>query len=78
MKHILLCCCIGLLGIVPVLAQTTSGEITADETWSGTVTVTGDVVVTGGTLTFQPGTQVPYSPAAAQHHQLSRIKNKRL
>jgi hypothetical protein len=40
------------------LAATTSGVVSADETWSGTVTLTGDVVCTSGTITVQPGTIV--------------------
>ena len=42
----------------PASAITTTGQITADETWSGTVTVTGDIAVLGGVLTIQPGTVV--------------------
>ena len=38
---------------------TTSGSLTDDETWSGTVTLTGDITVPDGvTLTIEPGTQV--------------------
>ncbi|RLA97759.1 MAG: hypothetical protein DRG83_15375, partial [Deltaproteobacteria bacterium] len=42
-----------------VLAITTSGTLTENETWSGTVVLTGDVTVPEGvTLTIEPGTQV--------------------
>ena len=35
---------------------TTSGDLTEDETWSGTVAITGDVnVPEGTTLTIEPG-----------------------
>ena len=40
-------------------AQTTSGTLAADEVWSGTITLTGDVTVPKGiTLTIEPGTDV--------------------
>lgn len=40
---------------------TTSGHITRDETWSGTVLITGDVWVNEGvTLTIEPGTTVKF------------------
>ena len=42
-------------------AQTTSGQITSDETWSGTIILTGDVIVTSGTLTIEPGTIVKFA-----------------
>jgi len=46
-------------------AATTSGVLSADEVWSGTVTLTGDVTVPAGvTLTVQPGTKVRF-PAGA-------------
>jgi parallel beta-helix repeat protein len=42
-----------------VFSATTSGTIPADETWSGTVTLTGDVTVpVGVTLTIEPATEV--------------------
>ena len=50
-----------LIAAAGAVAQTTSGQITADETWSGTVTVTGDVIVTSGTLTISPGTVVKFA-----------------
>ncbi len=38
---------------------TTSGSLTGDETWDGTVTLTGDVTVPDGvTLTIEPGTTI--------------------
>ncbi|MCP4865845.1 MAG: hypothetical protein GY897_18060, partial [Alteromonas sp.] len=41
---------------------TTSGALTADETWSGAVTLTGDVTVPSGvTLTIDPGAVVSFS-----------------
>jgi len=44
---------------LPALAQTTSGFLTSDEIWSGTVTLTGDVTIPAGlTLMIQPGTTV--------------------
>ena len=48
-----------LLSALPSWAITTSGEITGDETWSGTVHMTGDVIVAAsGSLTILPGTRV--------------------
>ena len=41
--------------------QTTSGTIASDETWSGTVTITGDVVVQNAAVTIQPGTKVEFA-----------------
>ncbi|MHB8894638.1 MAG: right-handed parallel beta-helix repeat-containing protein [Candidatus Geothermincolia bacterium] len=50
-------------------AATTSGSLPADETWSGTVTLTGDVTVPNGiTLTIQPGTQVLFPALADDMH----------
>ncbi|MBI5061769.1 MAG: hypothetical protein HZB67_05655 [Candidatus Aenigmarchaeota archaeon] len=35
------------------------GRITSDETWSGTIKITGDIIVSRGTtLTIRPGTTV--------------------
>jgi hypothetical protein len=51
----------GMLFAFAVNAQTTSGDITADQTWSGTVTLTGSVIVRAGTLTIQPGTTVKFT-----------------
>ena len=40
---------------------TTSGTLTTDETWSGVVQLTGDVVVPAGiTLTLEPGTVIKF------------------
>jgi hypothetical protein len=41
-------------------ALTTSGIISTDETWSGTVNVTGDIQVLHGVLTILPGTVVRF------------------
>ena len=44
-----------------VFGATTSGTMPADETWSGTVTLTGDVTVPIGVmLTIEPGTEVVF------------------
>jgi len=44
---------------------TTEGTLPANETWSGTVLLTGDVVVPAGTtLTIDPGTTVQLQPLA--------------
>ncbi|MBD3869611.1 MAG: right-handed parallel beta-helix repeat-containing protein, partial [Acidobacteria bacterium] len=44
---------------------TTEGTLPANETWSGTVTLTGDVTVPAGTtLTIDPGTTVQMQPLA--------------
>ena len=44
-------------------AQTVSGTLEADETWSGTVVLEGDVwVPTGVTLTISPGTTIKMEP----------------
>ena len=41
---------------------TTSGALSGDETWSDTITLTGDVTVpTGVTLTIQPGTTIRFA-----------------
>ena len=46
-------------------AATTSGSLTEDEIWSGTINLTGDVTVPEGlTLTIEPGTEVVF-PAKA-------------
>ena len=43
------------------LPATTSGPLTGDETWSGTVTLTGDVIVPSGvSLTINPGTTIQF------------------
>jgi len=45
--------------ISSVSAATAAGEITGMETWSGTHTVTGDILIrTGAQVTIQPGTTV--------------------
>jgi hypothetical protein len=51
----------GLLLATVANAQTTSGIVSANETWSGTITLTGDVVCTSGTITIQPGTIVKFA-----------------
>ena len=41
---------------------TTSGQLTQDETWSGTVVITGDVIVPAWvTLTIEPGTLIVFT-----------------
>ena len=48
-----------ILLATPIQAQTVSGALTADETWSGTMTLEGDVTVPEEiTLTIAPGTKV--------------------
>ncbi len=48
-----------LFRLEPVISFTTSGSLTADETWSGNITLTGNVTVPSGiNLTIQPGTTV--------------------
>ncbi len=50
-------------------AATTSGVISANETWSGTVSLTGDVTVgTNVTLTVLPGTRVRCDARADDRH----------
>lgn len=47
------------LGSLVGLAQTTSGELSGTEVWSGEVRLTGDITIPfGGDLTIQPGTKV--------------------
>ncbi|HEY6000332.1 MAG TPA: right-handed parallel beta-helix repeat-containing protein, partial [bacterium] len=58
-----------LLFPAAVGAVTTSGSLTADETWSGTVSLTGDLTVPNGiTLSIQPGTTVLFPAAADDMH----------
>lgn len=48
---------------------TTSGHITEDETWSGTVRITGDIVVEPEvTLTILPGTKVLFAAGSDDQH----------
>ncbi|MBI5207195.1 MAG: hypothetical protein HY934_05325 [Candidatus Firestonebacteria bacterium] len=43
------------------LAATTSGTLTQDENWSGTINITGDVIVPNDvTLTIEPGTTLNF------------------
>ncbi len=50
-------------------AQTTSGTLTEDETWSGIVTITGDVRVPDEiTLTIDPGTVVKFTALGDDTH----------
>ncbi len=52
----------GVNATVDTSLYTTTGTMGEDETWSGDVTVTGDVIVPAGvTLTLEPGTQVFFS-----------------
>ncbi len=49
--------------VSPVWGVTTYGEITGEETWSGTVSLMGDVtVIENATLTIEPGTIVQFEP----------------
>ncbi|CAB1075355.1 hypothetical protein D1AOALGA4SA_3175, partial [Olavius algarvensis Delta 1 endosymbiont] len=60
---IMICLLIGsVFGCLPdVQAQTTSGALTSNETWSGDVFITGDVTVPSGiTLIVEPGTSVQF------------------
>jgi len=51
----------GNLVTIDATYKTTSGILSADETWSGTVDLTGDVVVPEGvTLTLLPGTVIRF------------------
>ena len=43
-------------------AANKSGTIVNAETWSGTITLTGDVTITGGPVTIQPGCTVSGNP----------------
>jgi len=45
-----------------------SGLITEDETWSGTVHITGDVAVRGATVTILPGTTVLFAAHQDDQH----------
>ncbi|MCD4722050.1 MAG: hypothetical protein K8S13_19635, partial [Desulfobacula sp.] len=60
-------------------AETTSGILTEDETWSGTINVTGDITVPNGiTLTIEPGTQIIFpagsdDTAGGQNSNLSEL-----
>ena len=48
---------------------TVSGHITKDETWSGTVRITGDIVIDPGvTLTILPGTKVLFAAGSDDQH----------
>ncbi|RLF30543.1 MAG: hypothetical protein DRM98_06595, partial [Thermoplasmata archaeon] len=48
---------------------TTSGSLTEDETWSGTVVLTGDVTVPEGVaLTIEPGTEVRFTALSDDQH----------
>lgn len=50
------------MGSLPAWGTTTSGVMSADETWSGTVLLKGDVTVaTNATLTILPGTRVEFN-----------------
>jgi hypothetical protein len=48
-----------LVFITPSLSYGISGEISGEETWSGTVNLTGDITVSAdGKLTIMPGTTI--------------------
>ena len=70
---ILLLLLILVIGLETVSAQggnsiTTSGVLTHDETWSGKVHVTGDIVVPEGmTLVIQPGTIITFTPNSSDN-----------
>ena len=50
---------VGITITIDSSLPTTSGSLTVDETWSGTVTLTGDVTIPAGiTLTVETGTHV--------------------
>jgi len=47
---------------------TTSGVLTHDETWTGKVHITGDIVVPEGiTLVIQPGTIITFAPNSSDN-----------
>jgi len=57
------------LGVSPSVSMTSSGTLTTDEVWSGTVNITGDVIVPSGiTLTIQPGTTVRFAALSHDRH----------
>ena len=70
---ILLLVLIFVIPIQPVLAKdedntTTSGVLTYNETWSGKVHVTGDIVVPKGiTLVIEPGTIITFTPNSSDN-----------
>ena len=58
-RIICICCGLTLVFSSFVNAQTTSGTISSNETWSDTVRVTGDINIPDGvTLTIEPGTVI--------------------
>jgi len=73
--------CIGILALLlsfvvfiqPALAKdennvTTSGVLAHNETWSGKIHVTGDVVIPEGiTLVIQPGTTITFTPNSSDN-----------
>lgn len=65
MKQLTLIILAGLLYTGHIKAQTTSGTISTDETWTAAmspVTVTGDITVNSGvTLSIDPGVEVEFS-----------------
>lgn len=51
------------------IINTPKGRLYTDETWSGTQTIDGEVIVpTGINLTIQPGTQLTVNPSADPDH----------
>jgi hypothetical protein len=57
-KHLIISLTVLFVSGFAAHALTTTGTINADETWSDTVNVTGDVLVLHGVLTILPGTLV--------------------
>ena len=74
--HSLLPCVFFILSIYITMplhggAITTSGIITSNETWSGIIILTGDVIVEkGAKLTIQPGTIVKFKPDGENRYAL--------
>ncbi len=55
----------GITVVIDPTLPTTSGTLTHNETWSGTIKVLGDVIVPAGiTLTILPGTTALFAPAS--------------
>ncbi|MBD3268425.1 hypothetical protein GF373_17295 [bacterium] len=62
MKYVCVFCII-LFTATPVCTQSVSGVLASDETWSGTVSLLGDITVPEGiTLNILPGTRIECEP----------------